>query len=123
MIPSAVIDTHTAVWYLNAAVRLSDRAKRLIIDEAGRRGAPVLISSISLVEVVYLGAKGRIPPESFTRLQHALRLQGSALRVADPTPNRAQCDPGDPQPSRTHSCISPPSWAWPAFSHPIKAGA
>ncbi len=84
MIPSAVIDTHTAVWYLNADARLSDRAKRFI-DEAGRRGVPVLISSISLVEVVYLCEKGRIPPESFTRLQEALRLQDSALRVADLT--------------------------------------
>jgi PIN domain nuclease of toxin-antitoxin system len=55
MIPRAVIDTHTAVWYLNADARLSDRAKRFT-DEAGRRGVPVLISSISLVEVVYLKA-------------------------------------------------------------------
>jgi PIN domain nuclease of toxin-antitoxin system len=52
MTPSAVIDTHTAVWYLNADGRLSDRARRFI-DEAGRRGVPVLISSIALVEVVY----------------------------------------------------------------------
>ena len=84
MIPSAVIDTHTAVWYLNADARLSDRAKRFI-DEAGRRGVPVLISSISLVEVVYLCEKGRIPPESLTRLEEALRLQDSALCVADRT--------------------------------------
>jgi PIN domain nuclease of toxin-antitoxin system len=84
MIPSAVIDTHTAVWYLNADARLSDRAKRFI-DEAGRRGVPVLISSISLVEVVYLCEKGRIPPESLTRLEGALRLQDSALCVADLT--------------------------------------
>jgi PIN domain nuclease of toxin-antitoxin system len=73
MIPSAVTDTHTAVWYLNADARPSDRAKRFI-DEAGRRGVPVLISSIALVEVVYLCEKGRIPPESFMRLQEALRL-------------------------------------------------
>jgi len=84
MIPSAVIDTHTAIWYLNADAQLSDRAKRFI-DEAGRRGIPVLISSISLVEVVYLCEKGRIPSESLTRLEEALRLQDSALRVADLT--------------------------------------
>jgi PIN domain nuclease of toxin-antitoxin system len=84
MIPSAVIDTHTAIWYLNADTRLSDRAKQFI-DEAGRRGVPVLISSISLVEIVYLCEKGRIPPESLTRLEEALRMQDSALRVADLT--------------------------------------
>jgi PIN domain nuclease of toxin-antitoxin system len=84
MIPSAVIDTHTAIWYLNADARLSDRAKQFL-DEAGRRGVPVLISSISLVEIVYLCEKGRIPPESLTRLEEALRMQDSALRVADLT--------------------------------------
>jgi PIN domain nuclease of toxin-antitoxin system len=84
MIPSAVIDTHTAIWYLNADTWLSDRAKQFI-DEAGRRGVPVLISSISLVEIVYLCEKGRIPPESLTRLEEALRMQDSALRVADLT--------------------------------------
>jgi PIN domain nuclease of toxin-antitoxin system len=84
MIPSAVIDTHTAIWYLSADARLSDRAKRFI-DEAGRRGMPVLISSISLVEVIYLCEKGRIPSDSLARLEGALRLQDGALRVADPT--------------------------------------
>jgi predicted nucleic acid-binding protein len=44
-----------------------------------------VISSISLVEVVYLCEKGRIPPESLTRLEEALRLQDSALCVADRT--------------------------------------
>jgi PIN domain nuclease of toxin-antitoxin system len=82
MIPSAVIDTHTAIWYLSADARLSDRAKRFI-DEAGTRGMPVLISSISLVEVIYLCEKGRIPSDSLARLEGALRLQDGALRVAD----------------------------------------
>jgi len=33
-----------------------------------------MISSIALVEVVYFCEKGRIPLESFMRLQEALRL-------------------------------------------------
>jgi PIN domain nuclease of toxin-antitoxin system len=84
MIPSAVIDTHTAIWYLNADARLSNRAKQFI-DEAGRGGVPVLISPISLVEVIYLCEKGRIPPDSLTHLEEALRLRDTALRVADLT--------------------------------------
>jgi PIN domain nuclease of toxin-antitoxin system len=84
MTPSAVIDTHAAIWYLNADLRLSDRARRFI-DEAGRRGVPVLISSISLVEVVYLCEKGRVPPASIVRLEEALRIQDTVLRVADLT--------------------------------------
>ena len=39
MIPSAVIDTHITIWYLNADARLSGRAKQFI-DEAGRRACP-----------------------------------------------------------------------------------
>ena len=46
---------------------------------------PVLISSISLVEVVYLCEKGRITLDSLARLEEALHLQDSALRVADLT--------------------------------------
>ena len=84
MIPSAVVDTHTTIWYLNADARLSVRAKRFI-DEAGRRGMPVLISGISLVEVVYLCEKGRMTLDSLARLEEALRLQDSAFRVADLT--------------------------------------
>jgi len=84
MIPSAVIDTHTAIWYLNADARLSNRAKHFI-DEAGRRGGPVLLSSISCVEVVYLCEKGRIAPESLMRLEEALCLRDSALHAADLT--------------------------------------
>ena len=51
MIPSAVIHTHTAVWYLNADARLSDRVKRFI-DEAGRRGVPVLIPQFRLSKFI-----------------------------------------------------------------------
>jgi PIN domain nuclease of toxin-antitoxin system len=64
---------------------VSERAKQFI-EEAGRRGMPVLISSISLVEVVYLCEKGRIPSESLTRLlEEELSLQDNAVCVADLT--------------------------------------
>jgi PIN domain nuclease of toxin-antitoxin system len=46
---------------------------------------PVLISSILLVEVVYLCEKGRITLDSLARLEEALRLRDTALRVADLT--------------------------------------
>lgn len=84
MTPSAVIDTHAAIWYLNADTRLSTPAKTFI-DEAGRRRMPVLVSPISLVEVVYLCEKGRIPPDTLARLEEAFRLQDAVLRVADLT--------------------------------------
>ena len=84
MTPSAVSDTHAAIWYLNADPRLSSRAKAFI-DEAETQGKPVLISTITLVEVVYLQEKGKIPPGTLTRLEEALRAQDAVLRIADLT--------------------------------------
>lgn len=82
MSPSAVIDTHAVIWYLNADPRLTGRAKAFI-DEAGAQGKPVLVSAVTLVEVVYLQEKGKIPPGTLTRLEEALRAQDTVLRVAD----------------------------------------
>ena len=51
MTPSAVIDTHGVIWYLNADPRLSNRAKNFV-DEAGRQRRLVLISAISLYRLL-----------------------------------------------------------------------
>lgn len=84
MTPSAVIDTHAAVWYLNADRRLSDRAKGFI-DASSRDGLSVLVSPISLVEVIYLCEKGRLPWEALSRLDTALGLDDAVLHVTDLT--------------------------------------
>ena len=55
-----VVDTHSAVWYLHQDERLSRRAE-LEIDNALAAGHPIHLPSISLVELVYLVDKGRIP--------------------------------------------------------------
>ena len=60
MTPAAVIDTHAVIWYLNADACLSFRAKTFI-DDAGNQGSAVLVSSISLVEIIYLQEKSRAP--------------------------------------------------------------
>ena len=84
MMPSAVSDTHATIWYLNADPRLSSRAKAFM-DEAGVHRHPVLIATITLVEVVYLHEKGRIPPGTLPRLEAALHTQDAVLRIADLT--------------------------------------
>ena len=81
MTPAAVIDTHAVVWYLNADARLSTRAKTFI-DDAGNQGSTVLVSSISLVEIIYLQEKGRIPLETLTRLETALHAPDTVLSSA-----------------------------------------
>ena len=84
MTPRAAIDTHAAIWYLNADRRLSDRAKRFI-DASARDGLSVLVSPIALVEVIYLCEKGRLPWGALTRLETALRVGNTVLCVADLT--------------------------------------
>lgn len=55
-----VADTHAAVWYLLNAPNLSTRA-RDAMDEASDAGDPIYVSSISVVEIIYLVEKGRLP--------------------------------------------------------------
>jgi PIN domain nuclease of toxin-antitoxin system len=71
MIASAVADTHAAIWYVASDSRLSSSAKEFI-DSATAKGDKIGLSSISLIEIVYLIEKGRIPAETFTRLANVL---------------------------------------------------
>ncbi|MGD1073523.1 MAG: PIN domain-containing protein [Bryobacteraceae bacterium] len=66
-----VADTHAALWYLTDNPRLSVTAARAL-DEASAAGDPILIPSISLVELTYLIEKGRLPAEARRRLVDAL---------------------------------------------------
>lgn len=67
----AVADTHTVLWYLYQDPRLSDRAKDTI-DRAVNSGSSILVSAITLVEMVYLIERSRITAESLSRLAEAL---------------------------------------------------
>jgi PIN domain nuclease of toxin-antitoxin system len=67
----AVADTHAALWYLSPDKRLSVTAKTFI-ENAAADNNYIGISSITLVEIVYLIEKGRIPAESLTRLAREL---------------------------------------------------
>src|SRR5258708_21692969 len=63
----AVGDTHAVLWYLTADVRLSAAAK-LFMNTTGKNGHEIAVSAITLVELVYLIEKGRIPPQQFSTL-------------------------------------------------------
>jgi PIN domain nuclease of toxin-antitoxin system len=75
---AGIADTHTIIWYLFGDPRLSKTAQAFI-DEAAARGEQTGISSITLVEIVYLIEKGRIPAETFSRLTQALQAQPTLL--------------------------------------------
>ncbi len=66
-----VADTHAALWYLLKNPLLSTTA-RSFIDEAATAGNDVLLSPISLAEIVYLTEKNRLPVSAYQKLTKAL---------------------------------------------------
>lgn len=79
-----VVDTHAAVWYLHGDARLSHGARKAIRD-CIRGGEPVYVPSISLVELIYLVEKGRVPYTALERLEQSLvdSSFGFVLQVLD----------------------------------------
>jgi PIN domain nuclease of toxin-antitoxin system len=76
-----VVDTHAAVWYLLNSNRLSPGAQNAM-DDAANAGDPVYVSSISLVEIVYLVEKGKLPAVVIERLTAALSDPDAAFAIA-----------------------------------------
>jgi PIN domain nuclease of toxin-antitoxin system len=74
--PSLVTDTHAAIWYFLKSSRLSDRA-RAAINNALAGGDAVYLSSITLVEIVYLIEKGRLPSDAADTLEDGIQDPGS----------------------------------------------
>src|SRR5579872_2916197 len=68
---AGVADTHTALWYLFNDSRLSVTAGDFI-DEAGAVGSRIIVSSISLVEIVYLSEKNRLQANAYEDLKAAI---------------------------------------------------
>ena len=69
---AAVADTHAAIWYVFDDTRLSKRAKAFM-EEAARAQEKISLSAISMVEVVYLIEKKRLPLTAYDDLLAALR--------------------------------------------------
>ncbi len=65
-----VIDTHSAVWYLADLSRLSKPAETAI-DNAVATGK-VFVSSITIVELIYLTEKGRVAIDVLDKLCDSL---------------------------------------------------
>lgn len=68
---AGVSDTHTALWYLLKHPKLSAQALRFIEDTAAA-GHDIVLSPISLAEIVYLIEKNRLPPSAYGTLKTAL---------------------------------------------------
>lgn len=74
-------DTHTALWYLFKNPRLS-AAARSFMDDAASAGHDIVLSPISLAEIVYLVEKGRLPESAYDELRKALDNPGFVLEEA-----------------------------------------
>ena len=64
---AAVVDTHALIWYLAGDKRLSDEAMQLL-GQIINDGDQIAISTISLIEIIYLAEKGRIAADWLQRV-------------------------------------------------------
>ena len=68
---AGVADTHAALWYLLKNPRLSATARQFM-DDAAASGLDIVLSPISLAEIVYLVEKNRLPASAYHDLKNAL---------------------------------------------------
>jgi PIN domain nuclease of toxin-antitoxin system len=68
---AGVADTHAALWYLFNNPRLSPVA-RTFIDDAASAGHDIVLSPISLAEILYLVEKNRLPMSAYEELRTAI---------------------------------------------------
>jgi len=78
--PSVVADTHTLIWSLFEPSLLSIAAKAALAA-AESVGAPIYISSISIVELTYLVEKGRFTRADYGAVLGVLRDPATAPTV------------------------------------------
>ena len=78
---AGVADTHTALWYLFDDERLSVPAGDFI-DEAAAARRRIVVSAISLAEIVYLIEKSRLPANAYADLKNALADPDHVLKEA-----------------------------------------
>ncbi|HEY6443968.1 MAG TPA: type II toxin-antitoxin system VapC family toxin [Candidatus Acidoferrales bacterium] len=93
---SAVLDTHTVLWYLENSKELSAVA-RTTIEDAIRDARDVHVSAISLVETVYLVERRRLPISALERLRSALNDPNSGLFIASVDGSVADALPNIPR--------------------------
>lgn len=77
---SIVADTHAVIWYLAASPKLSPIALASL-EATAQAGDVIYIASISLVEVIYLAEKGRLPEIALQRLSNALTDPATSFAV------------------------------------------
>jgi PIN domain nuclease of toxin-antitoxin system len=78
---SIVADTHAIIWYFQNSPKLSANAN-IAMDAATQIGSSIYISAITVVEIVYLTEKGKVPHLALTQLTDALSVNNSGIVIA-----------------------------------------
>jgi len=78
---AGVADTHAALWFLFGDSRLSPTAKDFF-EKAATARRKIVLTPISLAEVVYLIEKNRLPASAFDDLRTALNNPNHVLEEA-----------------------------------------
>ncbi|MGA3201765.1 MAG: type II toxin-antitoxin system VapC family toxin [Bryobacteraceae bacterium] len=73
-----IADTHAALWHLYDDARLSESA-RTFFEKSGIERTKIGLSTISLVEVIYLVEKNRLPSSAYDELRKALENSAHVL--------------------------------------------
>lgn len=66
-----LLDTHALIWYLSRPELLFSQELDAI-ETALQRDQILCISSITIVEIIYLVEKNKIPQEAYEKLMHAV---------------------------------------------------
>ena len=75
----ATADTHTTIWYLFSDPRLG-KAASAFIDDTIQKGDHIAVSAVSIVEMIYLIEKSRIPATALDDLHAATADPKAVLR-------------------------------------------
>lgn len=73
---ATVVDTHTLIWYLSRDPRLSQSAVSFLKENIDA-GNQLAVSTISVIEIIYLSEKGRLAPDWPSRVFGLLQEAGT----------------------------------------------
>ena len=76
-----IVDTHVVIWYFADPTQFSKPAETAI-DNA-EVGGTIFVSSITIVELIYLAEKNKIPPDVLDLLRDALDNSTTAFRLIE----------------------------------------
>jgi PIN domain nuclease of toxin-antitoxin system len=75
---NCVSDTHALIWYLFALPQLSKTAKDFL-DEVANTGGSIFVSTISVVEIIYLSEKNRLSGNVLARINSVIQTPNGVI--------------------------------------------